>query len=555
MKNYLLILLILAGVNIFSKYAFADQGNKPELKIIYSNDTTNLISALSPYHKEGGFSEDRLRASIDEVADKGVDIYVLEPGYGWVPWWKSEIMPAKEHFEWFKKTYNIDRLDTVGQYLVEGGDIVDVFIEHCNKTDMIPFISYRLNDHHGKEYVPRTEGNIEVHWATSINKFYYEHPEYRLGSALSVKKCMWPLLNWAIPEVREHKFKLIEELCQNYEFGGLQLDFIRHPNYFRQNETTSQQRKQIMTDFVSRIRKMLDANKVNGKERKLCVRVPCYTACYDSLGIDLESWAKAGVEMVVLSPFYFMQQGGDVVEVKGQAPSLDVYMELTQTNMLGKKIGPYYQITRFCTDIDYYTTAHSAYTQGAAGMSLFNFVYYRPSMPWTSSHKAMVEANGGPLPEMEPPFEIIKNLRSPDWLAQQPQNYFLGNLWNVPYVPETHKLLQKWLANGQTINLEMKLMPPTDGWHNDGKIRIQTTDPCNEMKFRLSFNGRELAQTGDISESYAYPYPKFFGLGDSTNAQAWIVPSKILKKGINAIDITMIKGGTNMLTYIDLAIK
>lgn len=546
-----------AQTNLIKSEEFSTDSNKSTVpyKILFSNDTTNLNSALSPYHTEGGFTEQALKASIDETVNIGVDVHVLEPGYGWVPWWKSEIMPAKEHFEWFKKTYNVDKLDSIGQYLVDGGDIVGTFIDHCRKVEMIPFISYRLNDSHGKEYISNTSGTIGSHWATSINRFYYEHPQYRLGPSLTAKSCLWPLLNWAIPEVVEHKFALIEELCKTYDFEGLQLDFIRHPNYFRQNETTSSQRKKIMADFVLRVRKMLDANKFNGKRRWLCARVPCFTAVYDSLGIDLKEFSKAGVDMVVLSPFYFTQQHTDLKTIKEQIPDVAVYMELTQTSVLGEKIGPYYQVTRFNTDVDFYTSAHQAYSQGADGISLFNFVYYRPSMPWKDSYKTMVELNGGPLPTMEPPFELVKNLRENKWLSNQPQHYYLGRLWDTPYVPEEVKLLRKWIANGKTLNFEMQLSPPQNGWKNNGRIRMQTIDPCRSMEFSVKINGHELKKTDNISEPYPYPYPSFFGLGDETNIKAWTVPVKILKQGVNTIDITMIQGGMNQIFYIDLAIE
>ena len=50
------------------------------------------------------------------------------------------------------------------------------------------------------------------------------------------------MLNWAIPEVRAEKFALIQELCENYDFAGLELDFLRFYSFFRLNETTREQR-------------------------------------------------------------------------------------------------------------------------------------------------------------------------------------------------------------------------------------------------------------------------------------------------------------------------
>ena len=64
--------------------------------------------------------------------------------------------------------------------------------------------------------------------------------------------------NWAIPEVRDYKFALISEVCQNYDIDGFELDFMRHPQFFDLNETTSEQRVEIMTGFVRQVRELLN---------------------------------------------------------------------------------------------------------------------------------------------------------------------------------------------------------------------------------------------------------------------------------------------------------
>ena len=64
--------------------------SKPPYRVLYSNDTTNILSCVSPWHRAGApFRPEMLEATVDEVAGLGVDAHLLQPGLGWVPWWQS----------------------------------------------------------------------------------------------------------------------------------------------------------------------------------------------------------------------------------------------------------------------------------------------------------------------------------------------------------------------------------------------------------------------------------------------------------------------------------
>ena len=63
---------------------------KAPFRVIYSNDTTNITSCTSPYHKKSEpFRAKMLEASVDEVAGL-VDAHFLQPGLGMVPMWPSQ---------------------------------------------------------------------------------------------------------------------------------------------------------------------------------------------------------------------------------------------------------------------------------------------------------------------------------------------------------------------------------------------------------------------------------------------------------------------------------
>lgn len=64
-------------------------------RLLYSNDSTNLLNCPAPGSANGNVSQ-RLYAGIGEAA--GVEVHVLQPGNGWVPWWRSAQYPADEHY-------------------------------------------------------------------------------------------------------------------------------------------------------------------------------------------------------------------------------------------------------------------------------------------------------------------------------------------------------------------------------------------------------------------------------------------------------------------------
>src|ERR1700722_20164570 len=156
-------------------------------------------------------------------------------------------------------------------YVVE--DPLQVFIDRCRKTEQAPFVSMRMNDAHTLEYVDKPGNLIGIH---CISRFYAEHQEWRRGTDRS----SWDerSLNWGVPEVVDHIFALVAEQCQKYDLDGFELDFMRNPSFFRMSETTSEQRRTIMTDFIRRVRKVLDESARGGKHRWLCARVPCYVS-------------------------------------------------------------------------------------------------------------------------------------------------------------------------------------------------------------------------------------------------------------------------------------
>ena len=93
--------------------------NRGPHKVLFSNDTTNILTCVSPYHKKGeSFQEKMLEAPVDETSGIGVDIHLLQPAHGWVPWWQSKVYSIQEHHNWWKEHFKVDPRNSVHSYLL-----------------------------------------------------------------------------------------------------------------------------------------------------------------------------------------------------------------------------------------------------------------------------------------------------------------------------------------------------------------------------------------------------------------------------------------------------
>jgi hypothetical protein len=513
---------------------------KPPFRVLYSNDTTNITTCISPFHKQGeSFRPEMLEATVDEVAGTGVEVHLLQPGVGWVPWWQSKIYPAAEHYRWLEETYRV-KPDTFGRYVLGGGDLVKLFIERCRLRGQTPFISYRLNDGHHKEWADSKPGDpIAGGAAQGLTRFYCEHPEYRLGPDL--KEWMQRVQNWAIPEVRAHKFAFLQELCENYVFDGLELDFMRHYSFFQLDKTTAGERAAIMTGFVRQVRELLDRTARDGVRRWLCARVPCYLPALEALGLDLPAMFESGLDMVNVSASYFTVQQSDFAAIRRSVPGAAVYLEMCHSIWNGKRIGPGNDAFTFrrTTPEQYFTAAHLTYARGADGVSAFNFPYYRE----------YGAPDRGPF--NEPPFHIFQHLGDPRWLARQPQHYFLASGCGNPFVrPEVPP---RKIKEGETATFTLDLAPPAGGWSKGGRLRIQAENPMTGVRLEAVLNEVALQATDDLSEPYPNPYPPM--LGTPETLRAWLVPARILRDGANRVALRIEEGGTVNLVFFDLAVQ
>ncbi len=503
--------------------------------VYYSNDTTHITSCESPYRQPGeGFSEERLRASIREAA--GIDAHVLQPGLGWIPWWQSRIYSPEDHYRTFLGEHGLDKPNAYGRHLLEGGDLVATFLDECRRLGTKAIVSFRLNDgHHVRDLAAALEENRP---SQSMSRFYWENQErFRIGP----DPADWSqgVLDWAHPEVPAHKLDLLRELCESYPLDGIELDFLRHWTRFSPERTDLEEHRRITTDFVREVRAALDrASAADGRPRSLCIRVPALLQIHDEQGIHLPDLAAAGVDLATLSWSYFTLQDGSVRAAKALVPDLPILVEMTHTPLTGRALAgsgtqPYLRTT----DAQFHTTAHLAYEQGADGVSIFNFPYYR-------AHS---------LPELgpfgEPPWHVLPQLRDRDFLARQPHCYFLTAarrdvvLRNLP--------LPAVLQRNQAHRFSLE-MAPLAGHHRDGILRLRSNEPIDDRGIEAKLNGAALEPVPFVAKPLPHPHDAWLGSAEDT--RCFRVPIASARHGDNEIEVTVTDGIRVRLIYLDVSL-
>jgi len=186
-----------------------------------------------------------------------------------------------------------------------GTDPLALTIEACRKRGVLCLASYRMN---GEDYY---EGQ------TLLSDFERQHPEWKIPG----RNC----LDWAIPEVYDHRMKILREVLENYDVDGIEFDFRRHHHMVSNPEKNHV----VLTRLVRETRQMLDnaaRKKGRGKlllEARVCPsldtdpspfvypgcmygpRKPYDLSCRD-LGLDLQTWFTEGL-VDAICPSMFLQ--------------------------------------------------------------------------------------------------------------------------------------------------------------------------------------------------------------------------------------------------------
>jgi len=249
-------------------------------------------------------------------------------------------------------------------FIAQGTDALRIIVDYCRENGIEVFWSKRMNDMHDSwtgswyaEYVhPR---------------FKKEHPECLMGAPENKPQCGgWSAVDYGHKIVRDLAYRMIQEVCENYDIDGLMLDFMRNPVLFRatsMNQPVGRRETGLMTDLVRRISRMADrVGARRGRPIPIAIRVPDSVGYCTDVGLDIVRWLKEGlVDVLVVSCYFRLNPWETSVEL-GHRYGVPVYPCLSETRLAGQA-----KRTRD-SDACWRARAVNVWASGADGVYTFN---------------------------------------------------------------------------------------------------------------------------------------------------------------------------------------
>jgi hypothetical protein len=197
--------------------------------------------------------------------------------------------------------------ENIRAMLERGEDPLEAAIRRGRELGLHVYASVRMNDNH---FRGAQIGDLPRIHDSALTRMRIDHPEWLLGEQTSD----WFALSWniAVPEVREHRFAHIQELCSRYDWDGVELDWQRHA--FHLPDDFGYRLRYVITDLQRAVKRMADElGEQRGRPFYVASRVSGSLEGCRHIGYDIPAWTDEGL-MDLLIP-----SGGS-----GTDPDVDV---------------------------------------------------------------------------------------------------------------------------------------------------------------------------------------------------------------------------------------
>lgn len=244
-------------------------------------------------------------------------------------------------------------------------DTLEVMVNFCKQYNKEIFWSMRMNDTHDSSV------------GAVMNKFKSENPYVMMGSKENPPphiRNRWSAFDYGFPEVRQMVINNIHDVVSRYDIDGVELDFFRHPHFFRgqfYNYDVTQEDCDKMTDMIRKIRAICDCEALlRGRPVLISIRVPDSFEFSKAIGLDWEQWLREElIDIVVGADYLKFKLWSNLVEI-GNKYNVPVYAGIEQRRMLPDNR---FDDAEQDSSIELWRgEAHSAWSAGINGIYTFN---------------------------------------------------------------------------------------------------------------------------------------------------------------------------------------
>ncbi len=419
-----------------------------------------------------------------------------------------------ETFNWYTHRTKVgeqfnDANNILDGLRAQGTDSLQVMIDFCRKHDKELFWSFRVNDEH------------DAWVASSGAQWKRDHQHCLFGTRdNSPPNGSWSCVDYTQAEVRDLIFRTIEEVCQNYDIDGIELDFFRQLQCFKKlawGQPLGDSERQIMNDHLRTIRVMMEqVGQQRGRPLLFAVRVPDCPDFAREMGLDVRHWLEHDlIDIMVVGSYFWLRPWHKSVEL-GRQYNVPVYPSLDGSRMTDDE-------TRLIrrSDLGYRAAASTAWHQGVDGIYVFNFNYFRN--PFQSVWRELGDPNA--LKELDKIYHVsVMGDGHPDIESYLPDGRRFSQL---PRLCPDHPL---HMLGGQayvtTLTVGDDLSAADREFVPKVTLNVKVTELANRDLIMVKLNGSELS-AGPLTWQFAIP----------DDWLEFVVDPKIIQCGDNRIEL------------------
>ena len=464
----------------------------------------------------------------------------LTPEIAWEEMIKPHVDSVIDGFIWSSGAYTYNFETDIGERT--GGNLEQFIEKHVGPLSVIPKLCQKA----GMDFFPSFRMN--QHYDSDINdKLRLEHPEYLIGrnEEFSRGSMEWGIgrgLDFSFEEVRRSKANVILEAVKRFDVDGVELDFMRHPGYFKVEQAISN--AYLITDLVRFIRNGMDnIGNAKNKTYDLIVRVPATLSASLGIGLDVETWIKEELVDIVVAGGGFIPFDAPIKEFVEKASDKNIQI-----------FGCIEGLRPAVDQLTLRAIAANYYNQGVDGIHLFNL--YSMDATWkknelkelssvehlkyldkryerdgsysrfgTESHLHLSFRNG--IPKTQLPIAIEPTMT--DQTAE--------------VVIEVADDINDALSKDKLGNCELEILFNELEENDEIVIGINGCD-LDWDQGAINLNGWDFIHY-DPNSNWSYYPSKLDKKNDEGCSVKWLLDSPPLKSGTNTIKIKMIKSDSN----------
>ena len=257
----------------------------------------------------------------------------------------------------------------IRQMFERGENPYAAMVERGRGIGVDVYASIRMNDNHLYGILPEDMAKTTKLGLTQLRK---DHPEWCLSPDQVPERRGIGSWNFAIPEVRKHRFQHISEACQVADWAGVELDWQRHAFHLPADD--AYRLRYTLTDLQRAIRQMTDEiARQRGKPFYLAVRVATTLEACRRIGYDLEAWVSEGLcDIIIPAGNSGTDPSAEIEEFKSLAEGagIQIYGGLDTLGRQGAR--RLISRTRW-EDAWVRSTANGYWDRGADGIYTFNW--------------------------------------------------------------------------------------------------------------------------------------------------------------------------------------